>query len=130
MLLSGLKAPEVGSEEDLASQVDGLQLPGSLVALDEHYEAQCPTGTSCPSLVRWFDSTAPDDVVRTEIVSSMNTAGIDVNENSEGYGIFSGRDETYIYFVVLDANMIAGNPYAPPGTKVEISVHVLDRLGS
>jgi hypothetical protein len=56
----------------------------------------------------------------------MNASGLTVDENSVNHGVFSGRDETYIYFVVLDADMIAGNQYAPPGTKVEISVHVLD----
>jgi hypothetical protein len=126
LLFTALRAPEVGSEEDLGAQIDGLQLPASLVELDEHYVADCPTGP-CPSLVRWFDATAPVDVIRAEIISHMNAAGVEINESSASYGVFAVRDETYIYFVVLDAKMIAGNRYAPPGTKAEISVHVLDQ---
>jgi hypothetical protein len=126
LLFTALRSPEVGSEEDLGEQIDGLQLPASLIELDEYYVADCPTGP-CPSLVRWFDATAPVEVIRAEIISHMNASGVEVNENSASDELFSGRDETYIYFVVLDANMIARNRYAPPGTKAEISVQVLDR---
>ena len=124
LLFTALRAPEVGAEEDLGAQIDGLQLPTSLIELDEYYVADCP-GT-CPSLVRWFDATAPVEVIRAEIISHMNAAGVELNENSASNQLFSGRDETYIYFVVLDANMIGGNRYAPPGAKAEISVQVLD----
>jgi len=126
LLFTALRGPEVGAQEDLGAQIDGLQLPTSLIELDEYYLADCPTGP-CPGLVRWFSASAPVEVIRAEIISHMNATGVEVNENSASNGLFSASDETYIYFVVLDANMIGGNRYAPPGTKAEISVHVLDQ---
>ena len=126
MLFASLRAPEFGSPEDLASRIDSLRLPSSLIELDEHYVADCPTG-SCPSLVRWFDATASGDALRADIISRMKAAGIDVSENTANHWIFSGSDENYMYFVVLDTNMIATNRYAPTGTKAEILVLVLDQ---
>ena len=126
LLFTAWRAPEVRAHGNLGAQIDGLQLPMSLIELDEYYVADGPTGP-CPSLVRWYDATAPVEVIRAEIISHMNAAGVEVNENSASSGLFSARDETYIYFVVLDANMIGSNRYAPPGTKAEISVHVLDQ---
>jgi hypothetical protein len=119
------RPPELGSQEDLGGQIDALDLPPSLIQLDESYVVDCPSIGPCPSLVRWYDTTAPAEIVRAEIISHMNAADVEVNENSVNRGIFVGRDDKYIYFVVLDTDMIAGNRHAPPGTKVEISIHVL-----
>lgn len=92
LLFTALRGPEVGAEGDLGAQIDGLQLPTSLIELDEYYLADCPTGP-CPSLVRWFNASAPVEVIRAEIISHMNAAGVEVNENSASNGLWRASAE-------------------------------------
>jgi hypothetical protein len=124
-VLTASRTPEMGSEEDLGAQIDALELPASMRQLDETYTKECPS--PCPALVRWYDVAAPVETVRADIIARMTAADIKVNENSASQLLFAAANDQYIFFVVLDAEMIAGNVYAPAGTKAEISVHVLDR---
>lgn len=94
-----------------------------MVVLDDTYVAECP-GT-CPSYVRWYGASAPGDLLRTDLQSRMEAAGVEVNEASASPTIFSAHNDTHIFFVVLDPAMIATNEHAPPGADAEISVQLL-----
>ncbi len=93
-----------------------------MVELDQTYMKDCPT---CPLLVRWYDASAPVETIRPELLIRIESAGLSVNQASASPGLFTARSEKYIFFVVLDSEMISGNANAPPGADAEISVHVL-----
>ena len=126
-VLAQLRAPEIGSEEDLGGQIDALQIPSSLTQLGQHYTPECP-GTPCPTLVRWYGGSAAAETLKAELISNMTSARVVVSENSLKPLIFTGRNDRYIFFVVLDTQMIAGNKFAPPGTAAEIVVSPLPDL--
>ena len=123
LLATGCGGAEAGSEEDLAGQIDALDVPQTLVELGESYMAECPG--NCPGYVRWYDATASADLVRTELQRRMEAAGVGVNEASAGLSIIAASNDTHIFFVVLDAAMISNNEHAPTGADVEISVQLL-----
>jgi hypothetical protein len=109
--------------EDLTKQMDGLDVPSSMVELDQLYMKDCPS--TCPMLVRWYDVSAQVEAIRSDLLSRIESAGVSVNESSASPDILSARSETHLFFVVLDSEMISGNAYAPPGADAEISVHSL-----
>jgi hypothetical protein len=109
--------------EDLNKQMDSLDVPASMVELDQSYMKDCPS--TCPLLVRWYDVSAQVEEIRSDLLSRIETAGVSVNESSASLAIFSARSEKHLFFVVLDSEMISGNAHAPPGADVEIAVHAL-----
>jgi hypothetical protein len=123
LLAAACGRPAFGSKEDLSRQIDNVQLPAPMVEMGQSYMGNCPS--TCPLLVRWYDVGGPIDSIRTDIVSSIESAGISVNQASASPGLFAAKNEEYIFFVVLDSAMLARNTHAPPGADAEISVHVL-----
>jgi hypothetical protein len=123
MLVAACSTAPLGAMEDLNSQIDDLNVPPSMVELDQTYVKDCPS--TCPLLVRWYDVSAPVETIRPELLSRFESAGISVNQASASPGLFSARSERYIFFIVLDSEMISGNANAPPGADAEISVHLL-----
>jgi hypothetical protein len=123
MLVAACSTAPLGAMEDLNSQIDDLDVPPSMVELDQTYEKDCPS--TCSLLVRWYDVSAPVETIRPELLSRFESAGISVNQASASPGLFSARSERYIFFIVLDSEMISGNANAPPGADAEISVHLL-----
>jgi hypothetical protein len=123
LLAAACSHPPLGSMEDLSRQIDDLEVPASMVELEQTYEGDCPS--SCPMLVRWYEISAPMETVRPDLVSSIESAGVSVNQPTASPGLFAAKGEKHIFFVVLDSAMIAGNTYAPPGADAEISVQVL-----
>ena len=122
LLLAACGGPAVGSEEDLAAQLDELELPASFVQLGQHHDGDC--SATCPLLVRWYDSVEPLDATRAEARARLEALGATVTEPSPtDLDLLVGRTEDRVFFVVLDADMIAGNEFAPSGTDVEISLH-------
>ena len=125
LLAPACGGPDVGSRDDLDQQIDALNLPGTLVEVDEHYTDECPEGLPCPTLVRWFDLSAPAQTVRPEILSSLEAAGVEYHETGS-VDLISGRDGDYMVHVILEQSMLDQNEFAPPGTKAEVVVSVLD----
>jgi hypothetical protein len=123
LLATSCSGSEPGSEEDLAGQIDALDVPSALVELGDTYDAECPG--NCPLYVRWHDATVAPDIARTELQSRMEAAGVEVNEASAGPTLFAASNDTHIFFVVLDTAMLSDNELAPAGTEVEISVQLL-----
>lgn len=122
LLLGACGGPAAGSEEDLSAQLDEFELPASFVELGQHHDGDCPT--TCPLLVRWYDSLEPIDATRAEARARLEAAGAIVTEPSTvDVDMLVGRTEDRVFFVVLDTDMIAGNEFAPSGTDVEISLH-------
>ena len=113
----------MGSEKDLSAQLDELELPASLVELDQHYSGDCPT--TCPLLVRWYDSVVPIEEARGELLASLDAAGATVREPSVSVDLYTARTDEQILFVVLDTDMISRNTYAPASTDIEIAIHTL-----
>jgi len=113
----------LGSMEDLNKQMDDLDVPASMVELDQTYMKDCPS--TCPMLVRWYDVSGQVETIRADLLSRIESAGASVNESSASRDILSARSEEHLFFVVLDFEMISGNTYAPPGADAEISVHAL-----
>jgi hypothetical protein len=116
---------EPGSKEELAGHVDALNVPPSMTEVGDTYVAECPAPVGCPSYVRWYETSTPSDVLRTELTTRMEASGVEVNETTALVTIFSARTDTHIFFVVLDPAMIANNEHAPAGADAEISVHAL-----
>jgi hypothetical protein len=110
--------------EDLDSQIDDLDVPASMVELDQAYTRDCPS--TCPTLVRWYDVGPPMETIRPDLLSRIESADVSVNQASASPDIFAAKSDEYIFFVVLDSEMISGNANAPPGADAEISVHELD----
>jgi hypothetical protein len=128
LLAGACSHPPLGSMDDLSRQIDDLMLPASMVELDQAYVADCPA--TCPSLVRWYDVSAPAESIRPQLQSGIESAGISVNQVTASPGLFAARSEEHIFFFVLDAAMIAGNEHAPLGADVEISVQYSRTAGS
>ena len=126
VLLAACSGPAPGSQEDLAKQIDELELPASFVELGDNYQADCPA--VCPVYVRWFDSIEAAETTRTQLFRSFEEAGITLEENSVRPGVLTARGDAYIFFVVTDTEMLAGNQFAPSGTDVEISARALEEL--
>ena len=123
LLLAACGGPALGSMEDLNGQLEALQVPDSMVQIEQLYEPECPV--TCPSLVRWYDVSGPVESVEGELISRMRAAGLSVREPTTTVRLFTGRSEEHIFFVVLDQPMLDRNTNAPAEADVEISVSVL-----
>jgi hypothetical protein len=122
LVLASCGAPTPGSEEDLAAQIDVIEMPHTITQLSGNYDSDCAQGErTCPGLVRWYAATEPIEVAKLDVLGRFETAGISVHEVS-GSQIATARNEDYLYFLVFDAAMIDANPNAPAGTDFEISV--------
>lgn len=122
-VLAACGGPEPGSQEELRARLDSIGLPASMVELDHHYNASCPTG--CPSIVVWYEVIGPPEQVRAELISAVTAAGWDLNDSTASVGVYNARSENHMLFLVVDPARIADNPYAPPGAKVEMVMGTL-----
>lgn len=125
LFVGGCSGSEPGSEEDLAGQVDALDLPPSVVQIGDRYVAECPS--PCPVYIRWYDATAPIDL-SMELQRRIEATGATINDASAGPTMFYARSRTHVFFVVTDAAMISRNQHAPPGADAEVVVQLLPQV--
>lgn len=132
-MLVFLMRPEAdpASREALEEQIRSLELPMTMVPLDEHYTADCPDDpVPCPTLVRWYGLTEPVETVKPRVMAQLHTAGLESIKDLAAVNIISGTRGEHIFFVVLDETRIArDNKFAPGGTKAEVAVSHSDLLG-
>lgn len=121
---------EIGSREDLGRQIDALKLPELMTCIGE-YRHDPPKKwwkKHRPSLVRWFSLDGSLEVVKEQILFCLKNAGLSYHVDTVRGTVISANDGFYLFFLVIDQPMIAKNPKAPPGTKVEVSAKLLRGL--
>ena len=122
---AGSEFDNIGSKDDLLAQVEAMGFPSSWTFLGEYFHYPPPKwGRRRTGLVRWFSFTGTVEEARSDIVSCFQRAGMKYRVVTVK-DIIHGNDEIYIFFVTLDQGLIANNPKAPPGTRVEVSAKVL-----
>lgn len=122
-LLVACGEAERGTQEDLRAQLEGIDLPTRMVELDRAYMEAQPTMGSTYTV--WYQVNGPLEEARAQLVDSLGLAGWDINESSASFSMFAAKRSEHIMFVVLGEAMISQNPYAPPGTGIEISATLL-----
>lgn len=124
LLLGACSEPEPGSRGDLEAQIESIEVPSGMTELGQKYVEEC--ATSCPSLVAWYGSNQPVDVMRAGLFEAITEAGWDVKEANASTELFAARKEDHILFVTTVEQMLADSATAPEGTVAELSVNVLD----
>ena len=114
---------EIGSREDLGSRIDALNLPTSMRCIGEyhHEPPRKRLRRHRPSLVRWFSLDGPLELAKEQVLGCFNNVGVKYHVDTIRGTVISAQSGPYVIFVVLDQPMIAKNPNAPPGTKVEVT---------
>ena len=121
---------EIGSKEDLGAQIEALKLPPSMTCIGEylHDPPKKWWRRYRPSLVRWFSLEGSLELAKDQVLVCLRNAGLTYHVDTVSGTVISASNGFYMIFVVFDQPMIAKNPHAPLGTKVEVVARLVRGL--
>jgi hypothetical protein len=113
---------EGGSVEDLSQQLDLLQVPTALVAVEEHYKKHCRA--VCPSLERWYDVKGPLKPARRALLSKLYRDGTELERQVKDPRVVTMQLNDYLYSIKFGRR--ARNGATPGYVDVDASVAPLE----
>jgi hypothetical protein len=116
-------SPERGSQVDLTRHIDALEVPDSMVKIQDHFTAKCEG--ACPSLVRWYDVPGPTDAARSTLISQFSSAGMEPQWSELQPDLMRSTKDGYVYLSVFNGPRHWPSSTVPTNVDAEIIVSPL-----